>query len=53
MPGECKGMPGERTVVGSNTRGMQGNAKVTYRSVNYQVNAGNAGDYQWNTREWV
>ena len=32
---------------------MQGNARETYRSVNCQVNAGNAGECQGNIWEWV
>ena len=39
LPGECRGMPGERTVVGAKCQrnsgectGMQGNARETYGS---------------------
>ena len=53
MQGNARGTYGSGCKVPGECRGMQGNAKETYRSVNCQVNAGNAGDYQWNTREWV
>ena len=53
--GECRGMPWDRTVVGTKCqgnggecRGMQGNASETYGSVNCQGNAGNAGKCQGN-----
>ena len=39
VPGEC--------------RGMQGNARVRYGSVNCQGNAGNAGECQGNVWQWL
>ena len=60
MPGECRGIQGNaRGTYGSGCkvpgecRRMQGNARETYRSVNCQVNAGNAGECQGNIWEWV
>ena len=46
---QCQGNAGE-------CRGIQGNAKETYGSVNCQgnaENAGNAGECQGNVWEWV
>ena len=60
LPEECRGMAGERTVVGAKCqgiagecRGMQGNARETYGNVNCQGNAGNAGKCQGNVSQWV
>ena len=60
LPGECRGMAGERTVVGTKCQGiagecrrMQGNARETYGSVNCQGNVGNAGKCQGNVWQWV
>ena len=60
LQGECRGIQGNaRGTYGSGCkvpgecRRMQGNARETYRSVNCQVNAGNAGECQGNIWEWV
>ena len=56
--GECRGMPGERTVVGAKYQGNAGECRGMPRkrigvSVNCQVKAGNAGECQGNIWEWV
>ena len=52
MQGNARGTYGSGCKVPGECRGMQGNTKETYRSVNCQVNAWNAGECQGNLWEW-
>ena len=53
MQENTRGTYGSGCKVPAECRGMKGNAKETYQSVNCQVNAGNAGECQANVWEWV